>query len=183
MTWKEFLAVLFGIAQKGIVISEIAIKDPAVTVEMFNLSGSENNWSMIVEKIPQRKKTAEEGGRTFAIGTILIKNVKLDAKNHALSEKIIHLRPITKIEITRKPNQAPLTPEEIFFNVFMALMEKIAGRLEFKEFGQEFRNLPFNVVDDVAHDASSTVQGGANFIQEKLEQVKDAVENLLPSRQ
>ncbi|HXF28806.1 MAG TPA: hypothetical protein VN457_03065, partial [Chlamydiales bacterium] len=104
MDWWEVIKGVSGISKNKIIIDQIKIEKPDMTVELFNATGSDSNWSRILAKLSsdaQKKKAeaAPSSERHFAIRKLVLTEVKFQLKHHSLAQ--LNVKPIVvdKLEI------------------------------------------------------------------------------------
>lgn len=79
-------------------VSNIFFKNPTIGIELYNLSGTDNNWNRLIGHIPhQEEKTANE--KTIYIEHLLIEPLNIQLYNKPTSNKPVFLDPIPKIDL------------------------------------------------------------------------------------
>ncbi len=161
MQWETILATIFG--GQGIVIDKIEIKQPFVSLEMFNVVGSDNNWNRILNNMPLNMQSKENraSSRTFLIKEVTLTKIELQARNDALGGISIKTPIIERISIKNLSN-TPHTTDEIIQATLYALLKRFAKEL----------SIP-NLLNDIQGVGKDTLQTGEEVGEQILEAPSD----------
>ncbi len=128
LNWSSFFKGLTGLSSHGMIISEIAIPNPEVTLEIFSLNGSDNNWSRILQAVA--KDTAEEKpSRTVIVERLLITNIDVRVKNHVMPLLSAHPSPIAIIEVKNLGDGAEFSTGSIVYTIFGILLKEVSWNI------------------------------------------------------
>ncbi len=120
-------------------IRKVTVIDPAISIEMTNPSGSQNNW---VELLTNMKNSIDKAvsNRLFHMDTIVFRDVAIEIKNKALYKRT--WRPHSIYSITMTQNQDAPQPSEslIYWSTKLAL-EQIGQTLEQPDFTNAIKSL------------------------------------------
>jgi hypothetical protein len=129
LAWKDAIKTTLGFGSKKIIIRSIAIDSPQMAVEIFNLTGSDTNWSRILNT---GTTSSEPSSIDLQIDTLLLTNIQLQAKYHILGKADFNPAPVAKIEIHNIGSDSDVTTKQLIFIVFKVLMSQAASQLNLK---------------------------------------------------
>lgn len=105
-------------------LDSFLIENPIFSIELFNSSGSSNNWVPILKNFPQ----SEGGGRRFVIDRLVLSNVQFQVIKS--NGKFIHLPTIPYLEFQDIGKKRGLTTGEIgrvIFQTILSVVTKESG--------------------------------------------------------
>lgn len=132
LVWKDALKTLLGFGSKKIILQSIVIDSPQMAVEIFNLTGSDSNWSRILNKLDTGSTESSSSSTDVQINTLLLTNVTLQAKYHILGKADFNPAPVPKIELHNIGSDSDVTTKQLIFIVFKILMGQAANQLNLK---------------------------------------------------
>lgn len=131
LVWKDALKTIFGLGSKKIIIDSIAIDSPQMDVEIFNITGSDTNWSRILNKLATPSNN-EPAAFDLQISSLLLTNIKLQAKYHIVGKVDFNPAPISKIELHNIGSDKDVTTKQLVFIILKVLMEQAATQFDLK---------------------------------------------------
>ncbi|MDB6082089.1 MAG: hypothetical protein JWO53_1361 [Chlamydiia bacterium] len=149
MDWVELVKALIGVKNKKIVIDQIKIISPQMSVELFTLTGSDTNWKRLLSNMPAGND--EPSSRKFEIKRLVITNIGLEIKQQNISQSSFKPSPIAKLEFKNLGSDTAASAQEIIRGVFTALVSEAAKELQLKNMQPEevIKKLPPTVQDGV----------------------------------
>ena len=130
LMWKDALKTALGFGSKKIIVQSITIDSSQMAVEIFNLTASDTNWSRILNKLGTTSN--EPSSVDLQINTLLLTNIKLQAKYHILGKADFSPAPISKIELHNIGGDKDVTTKQLVFIIIKILMEQAASQLNLK---------------------------------------------------
>lgn len=118
-----------------VTIEKIEITHPAISVELFNAIGSDNNWKRIIDRFPPTLQE-ETGIRRYIVKEIELTDIALAVKNRSLGNLTIEVPPIPYLIITPCPHDEPRTAEEITRTVFINIAIELGKQLHMQKFAE-----------------------------------------------
>jgi hypothetical protein len=106
-------------------VNSIVIQDPMIAVEMYNPSGSKNNWQRILQNVGGSSNG--EGAHQYLIGALSMKNLRVRAYNPALGDKIIEPAPIPSFEARNISPDNPIDLRALIALIAQAILREIGG--------------------------------------------------------
>lgn len=153
-------------------LQSIVIENPQVSVEMYNKTGSDNNWKRMLGKssldtegekpAAASSPSAVPGKSTYILKHVRIDNTQVVALNHALSSRPFRPRPIRSIELKELSDGRPLPIDQIVRVIALALLDQIDSLPGLTQILVE--ELPSQIIDEVIPDIP-----GREEIKNKLE--------------
>jgi len=105
---------------KTIHLNELKIDSPTLGIELYNSSGSSNNWSHLLKSLP----LSSGGERHFIIDRLVITNIQFDALK--ANGKRISIPTIPYLEFRNLGSDHPLTTSELSRIIFQSLLSIVA---------------------------------------------------------
>jgi|GEM_PF-1146615 len=134
-----------NLLSKDLVIDEIAIDDPLVGIEFYSADGSQNNWSLILNKLNLAASKQNTSHRTYLIKKLIMTKVKLHVVNSALNTEPFDPEPLPKIEFHNIGSDKPLTLQLIVATIFRAMLQETAKRESLKAILKGVKPLPVKI--------------------------------------
>jgi len=100
-----------GLSSKEIVISQIVVDSPVVSLEVLSLLGRSSNWSVLVNHIPKTPPSQGERPRQYRIDKLVLNQLELSVKN-PFDNQIIQSPIIQQIAVNNISKGDLLTFEE-----------------------------------------------------------------------
>ena len=120
---------LFNFFDSHVVISQVNIQSPFIGIEMYNASGSDNNWSQIIEQLNQpsseNSNETTKNNKTFTIEQLTISDLHIQAYNKALNGKLLEPAPIKLIELRNLGKDNPQALKKLFSIIAFSLLKEI----------------------------------------------------------
>ena len=124
---SEILKIITGINSDKIFIDQIKIDKPEMNIELFSITGSDNNWKRILAKVAAAKKATSS--RQFEVKKVILTNVQLEANFHALPKTILKPAPIEKIELKNVGSGHPVDIRAVIHEILKQLTEHSSKQL------------------------------------------------------
>ncbi len=105
---------------KTIHLNELKIDSPTLGIELYNSSGSSNNWAHLLKSLP----LSSGGERHFIIDRLVITNIQFDAVK--ANGKRISIPSIPYLEFRNLGTDHPLTTSELSRIIFQSLLSIVA---------------------------------------------------------
>lgn len=151
LNWMKLMKALIGLSPGNIVIDSLAIDHSKMGVELFTITGSDNNWTRIFNTTASAP--SEPSTLKFQIKDLTLTSVNIEANYHDLS-KISPPQPvqIQKIELKDIGNDKDIDMKQIFLIVSKILIENAAKQFNLNGMLQQMLlerviPLPFIEVD------------------------------------
>lgn len=106
-----------------IIIEEVHIKDMKVAFEIYNITGSKSNWSLISEILSESAAT-EAKGKPFLIKRVIIENLELNSYNKFLGGEIT-TKNIERLEFENIGSDQPLPKDKIISLFLSSITDQI----------------------------------------------------------
>ena len=135
LNWKELFKTIIGTGSKKIVINSILIEHPMMGVELFTLTGTDTNWSRLLNAIDTSNatpQTTSTSATDFQITSLILTDIQFKVQYHALSKVPITPAPIPKIELKNIGTNTDVTMKQLFFIIFKVLIEQAASGMDLK---------------------------------------------------
>ena len=135
LNWKELLKTLIGTGSRKIVLDSIIIEHSLMGVELFTLTGSDTNWSRLLntaEGPTPSLQTADSSAIDFQITSLVLTDIQFNVQYHALSKIPITPAPIPKIVLQNIGTNTDVTMKQLFFIIFKVFIEQAASGMNLK---------------------------------------------------
>ena len=139
MNWWPLFKGLVGLSAEKIIIDQIKIEKPEMSVELFNTTGSDSNWSRILAKVSNRaqQQKTPTGERHFAIGKLTINEVKFQLTHHSLPQLSVQPIIVDKMEIRDIGMNNDVALRDIALNVCMVLVQEASKQFALNQMSPE----------------------------------------------
>lgn len=128
--WEDLFKALFIDKEGKIVIDSIKIDKPDMLIEIFTITGSDTNWSRILNKIATPSSTPST--LEFQIKKLTLTNILLEARYHAITKKIFKPAPIAKIELNNIGSDHGVDAKSLFYIVSKVLTKEAMAQFDLK---------------------------------------------------
>lgn len=128
INWPEFTKTF--IKKQKIILDSINIDESQMWVELFTVTGSDTNWSRIIDKIAASPPPPIE--ITFEIKKLILTNIELDVKYLNLPQALLNASHIAKIELNDIGSGKGVDSRELFFIISKVLIQNAAAQLDLK---------------------------------------------------
>ncbi len=159
-----------------ITIKEVTVDRPRFTVEIYNINGSDNNWSRMINKVTETgsdKQQANESQKKFVINQFLIKDMKFSFDNKALFSKPIELPVISKIQINGMGAKQPLTSNEVFNIIGSTLLSYFGKEAGYQAIMEGTKQLSGKLLQGIeTGDIQGTIKSLGNISEEPAEAIQ-----------
>lgn len=145
--WSDLIKGVLGLSKQRIVINELRIDKPEMTFELFNVTGSDNNWSRILDKLssdPAHKKAKDakkekkpSQSTEFTIEKLLLTDITLEMKHHSLGKASFKPALIERIEVRDLGKDNGVALQDICVEVASILMKEAANQFALKQMSPE----------------------------------------------
>ena len=169
LAWRELLKVITGIGASHIELSEIAIHRPYIGLELFNDSGSDNNWKRLFDTLPPSTVTASS--RRFSVEKLIITKIRVQMLRRTASLTTINPPVIARLDITKLGENSPLTAEELLHSTFMLLLDEVASDLKLGAIMQGIKRLPLDITKTTLQapvEVSKSILNAIDTLRKKI---------------
>lgn len=156
-----------GLSSKEIVIPQIVVDSPIISLEVLSLLGRESNWSALVSHIPKMTPSQSDHSRRYRIDKLVLNQVELSVKN-PFSDQILRSPTIQQIAVENIGNGQPLTFEECAQAVITTVLVQAESAAGMPGATEER--------EDLSSDSKKPAESEWN---EKVEQAKGKLKELL----
>lgn len=154
-------------------IARLDIDDPILYLELYNFTGSDNNWSRSINSFPSTSD------KTFVIHKLTINNLQFHPIKHA--KKTINLPKIAKLQFENLGSKTPLTITQISQAVFESILFSLTSKPGLGEILKNIEALPKQALQGATStiplDVSNKFQESWHFIKRKSQETKNSLEN------
>lgn len=137
----------------------IKIQKPTLTVELYNASGSENNWSRILNTMPTKRN------KHFVIDKLTI--IHLQFQIIRANGKTLPIPPLPYLEFDNLGTNKPLTLGEIGKIIFQSLLKSLTSKPHLRSLLDNVPQLSRNLFPFLLPDEESK-----GFLHESLDTIK-----------
>jgi uncharacterized protein involved in outer membrane biogenesis len=154
----------FELLQKTIQIDKIEIQNPTIGIELYNSSGTDNNWARILNNFPSGR-----GERKFIVKKLSISNLQFQAVRS--NGKSISIPSIPSLEFENLGEKLSLS--QLGRVLFQIILQKVSikGLLE------NVPPLPKSILDGV--NSKSMFQAGLDAVRRKTKEATEFLQELL----
>lgn len=99
------------------VIDQITLSDVFLGIEFYNLTGSQNNWTTILENVNQEKKKEREG-KEVIIKRLIITDLSVQVRGKGLFESWKKVKEIPRIEFRNISSRKGFPTQELIRKIF-----------------------------------------------------------------
>ncbi len=149
-------------------IDLITIEDPTLSVEFYNSSGSDNNWSKLLRAFP-----ATEHGKTFIIDKLLITNLQIKAMR--ANQKEILLPPLPRLEFDNLGGKHPLTLAQLGRVIFQSILSNLTAAPYLGKILDNVPSLPKGYLEGIESSLPERTRGA---VKESLDMIRRKAENI-----
>ena len=145
--WGALIKGVLGLSSDKIIIDQLRIDKPEMTFELFNVTGSDNNWSRILEKVTEESSHKKSRGEKkskkpsksveFAINKLLLTDVTLEMKHHSLGKASFKPALIERIEVRDIGQDNGVALQDICVEVTTILMKEAAKQFSLNQMSPE----------------------------------------------
>lgn len=138
-----------------IVVDEILIKDVYIGLEFNSATGSDGNWTVLINNLLNARKTTSEGNKREATRNILIKRVVIENINTDVVFKgsknpsVNHLKTIDKLEFKNISSSGGFPIDQIMNSVLGQMLESIFLKENLKNMLDSVWKNPSKAIDDL----------------------------------
>jgi len=170
MNWKELTKAFIDDNSKGIVVDEVRICQPYMSLELFNLLGSDNNWTRILNHLNSKKPTRDKHkpARTFTIKKIILENIQVEIRNHLIGKAVIRPKEIEQIEINDIGSKSPMTSQQLVYIIATTVLNQVGKNLDLPSLSREILLNSRNSLSDFSVQGGDVRPGAPRGIQQKL---------------
>ncbi len=170
MDWKELVKAFFDDNSKGISVDEVTIKQPYMSLELFNLIGSDNNWTRILNHLNSKKPNREKlkPARTFTVKKIIIEKMQVEVRNHLIGKAAIRPIEIEKIEINDVGSKSPMTSQQLIYIIATTVLNQVGKNVDLPSLSREILLNSRNSLSDFSVQGGDVRPGAPRGIQQKL---------------
>ncbi len=140
MSKKELVdALVFG-SQIGH-IEKITIENPVFGIEVFDASGEENNWKILLNNLV-KNSTASHTSRTFHVDKVALRSIGIELMNRTKSNNIEYPLTITSLEIDQLGSPEAITIDQIINEIVRMTLVQVGKNLDERQFSHSIQSVP-----------------------------------------
>jgi len=126
----------------------IHFESPTIGIELYNLTGSDNNWARIINHIPKDQHSHSD--KKLYIDTLLITPLHIALYNKAMGGTTTMLNPISKIELHNiGDSESALSYDDALNIIAQAIIRAVIKQTGLNTLLQGVLQLPNGVLDNV----------------------------------
>ncbi|MCH9625956.1 MAG: hypothetical protein S4CHLAM123_11410 [Chlamydiales bacterium] len=153
---------LFALFKKIIYVDKIKLQNPTLGIELYNSSGSENNWARLLNGFPSGN------GKKFVIRKLVILNLRFDVTRS--NGKPVSIPPLPYLELHNLGEKGALTLSQLGQVIFQALLQTVVSQGHLGALLDNVRHLPQDVLESVR--STLPIEEGRGVMQEGLETLR-----------
>ncbi len=162
--WKETLR-----------IKEITVESPMLGIELYNGSGSDNNWARILSSLPP----ASSEQKTFEIETLILNNLGFQVIDR--KGKSIEIPPVAHLEFHNIGNRNALTISQVGRVIFQSILKTLSGHAQLASLLDQVEAIPKNFIEGIRTKSAPPLEEGLDAIKKRGKQATDFLKNLFSS--
>lgn len=164
-----------ALLKKTVHIDRIEIHNPTIGIELYNNSGTDNNWSRILNGLPSG------GERKFIVKKLVVINLKFEAARS--NGKTISLPAIPYLEFANLGEKGALTLPQLGRVIFQIILQNIANKPHLGAILENVASLPKDIMDGVTStlpldEAKGAIQEGFDAIRRKTQEASEFLQDL-----
>ncbi len=132
----------FELFKKIIHIERIKIQNPTIGLELYNSSGSDNNWARLLSSLP-----SGGGERKFIVKKLTILNLRISAIRS--NGKEISIPSIPYLVFENLGERGALTLSQLGHVIFQTILQSLTSKTHLKAILDEVGALPMGIVEGV----------------------------------
>ncbi len=152
----------FAFFKKTVYVEKIKIQNPTLSLELYNSSGSENNWVRLLNGFPSGS------GKKFIIRKLVIINLRFDVTRS--NGKPVSIPPLPYLELQGLGEKGALTVSQLGQVIFQALLQTVVSQGHLGALLDNVRQLPQDVLEHVR--STLPIEEGRGVMQEGLETLR-----------
>lgn len=154
-------------------IEKIQIDQPILYLELYNFTGSDNNWSRALNSLPT------SSDRTFIIEKLIINDLQFHPIKQSHSKKNIILPKISFLEFEHLGNKNPLTIAQVTTAIFESILFSLTSKAGLGEILNNVQALPKQVLEgttsNIPLNIKNKFQESVNFLKRKTQETKESL--------
>lgn len=135
-----------------VLVEQITITNPTVTVEFYNLKGTDNNWMPIFQNLSKEsdtdKKSTPKSSKRVIIDNLLIDHLTIQAQHRMMGSYSLNLPIKNTLEFHNLSDEKALAYKQAIAVIFKTILEPITKTAGFKDLLSNIKSYA-NVPDDL----------------------------------
>jgi len=165
----------FELWQKTIHIDRIKIQNPSIGVELYNSSGTDNNWSRLLNGLPTG------GERKLIVKKLTILNLQFEVIRS--NGKSLTIPAIPYLEFENLGEKDSLTLSQLSRVIFQVILQSISSKAHLGAIMENVSGLPQDLLEGVTstlplEEAKGAIQEGMDTIRRKTQEASEFLQDL-----
>ncbi len=135
LNWNNLFKTLTGSGTRKIVLDKIQIDHSLMGLELFTLTGSDTNWSRLLntaEGPPSNEPPNTSTDIDIQINALILNDIRFNVQYNAIAKIPITPSPISRIELKNIGTNTDVNAKQLLFIIFKVLIEQAANGLNLK---------------------------------------------------
>lgn len=165
----------FELFREKIHIDRVKIHNPTVGIELYNASGTENNWALLINRMPATNS------KKFVIKKLTITNLQFDILRS--NGKPINVPPIPYLEFDNLGESGALTVAQIGRILFQTILSSLKSQAHLNALLENVSQIPQSLLDGVnstlpIEDIRGRLQEGIDTIRRKGKEATNFLQDI-----